>query len=112
MYQSSDQNATEFSVFSGNWYEDRLAEPRTQVSEVHNGDAAKTLRQDKLVRDSEPNTFRTQTVDFSKSPGEPYTPADTMRTARTTKVEMESHLAEVCCWRQTGWNLQSGQQFG
>lgn len=86
-----------FHCFAGNWYEDRLATPRTQVSEVQNEDAGKTLRQDKLVRDSEPNTFRTQTVDFSKTPSEPYTPADTMRTAKTTKAEMESRVSEVCC---------------
>lgn len=91
--------------FVGNWYEDRLATPRTQVSWPQNGDAANTLRQDKLVRGSEPDTFRTQTVDIPKTPSEPYTASETMRTAKTTKLEMESRLSEVWSWQQAWWKI-------
>lgn len=83
--------------FTGNWYEDRLATPRKQLSEDEEKEVDHTIRHDKLVRGKEPDTFRTQTVDFAKSPSEPYTAADTMRTAQTTKIEMEAQLSEVCC---------------
>jgi hypothetical protein len=83
------------SFLTGNWYEDRLATSRAQAGK-QNGGTTKTIRQDKLVRGSEPDTFRTQTVDLPKTPSEPYTPADTMRTAKTTNIAMEARWSEVC----------------
>jgi hypothetical protein len=87
---------------SGNWYEDRLATPRTNTLNDAEQYSKSSPRLD--VRKSEPSSFRTQTVDIPQSVHEPYLAADTMRTSRTTTQDMDSRLGEVrwatCCTEQ------------
>jgi hypothetical protein len=82
-------------LLTGNWYEDRLAKLRTKEDDVQSGHADKSFRQDKLVKSGEPDTFRTQTVDVAESTSEPYTAADTMRTAITTNKAMQAKFSQV-----------------
>lgn len=93
MFSAESIQATEVEdgmLCAGNWYEERLADPVPVV--VHSTDP----KDDPAgpVCKGEPDTFRTQTVDYALA-GNPYKAADTISSCVTTRQYMDAQLAQT-----------------
>ena len=98
-------------MHAGNWYEDRWGEPEevrweNRVARVRpyesdisielpmSSSAYPAAQLPHYKHFNEPQTWRTQTVDFPQDPNMPYLRKSSIDTT-TTKGEMDSHLHQV-----------------